>query len=76
MGRTLLKVICLSAFMLSSCATAPPYNPFQVPREEFWGKVKTLAFAPVTVPTWIKGRENAQKSLEDEIIKKLQPAGF
>ncbi len=76
MGRKLLKVICLSVFWVSSCATAPPYNPFQIPQEEFLGKVKTIALAPVGMPTWIKGQEDLRKSLEGEITKKLQASGF
>lgn len=61
---------------LAGCATAPPYNPFQVPEEQFRATVKRIALAPIAVPPQLGISESAKLRFDSLIEAKLQEAGF
>lgn len=64
------------ALVVAGCATTAPYNPFQIPEEEFRAKVKRVALAPVAVPREL-GVSDATKVRIDALIEaKMQEAGF
>src|SRR6266568_4287322 len=48
--QSLLTAALTTTLIAAGCATAPPYNPFKIAEEEFHGKIKTIALAPVGVP--------------------------
>ena len=48
--QSLLAAALATILIVGGCATTPPYNPFKVTQEEFYGKIKTIALAPVGVP--------------------------
>jgi hypothetical protein len=60
-----------------SCRTAPPpYEPFKIGKDEFYGKVKTIALAPVIVPSDLEDQEPVKAKLESLVEAKLREAGF
>ena len=61
---------------LAACATAPPYNPFQISEEQFHTKVKRIALAPIAVPPQLGVSESAKLRFDSLIEAKLQEAGF
>jgi hypothetical protein len=61
---------------VGSCATAPPYIPFQIPEEQFYTKVKRIALAPIAVPPQLEVSESTKLRLDSLIEAKLQEAGF
>ena len=61
---------------LAGCATAPPYNPFQVSEDQFRTTVKRIALAPIAVPPQLGISESAKLRFDSLIEAKLQEAGF
>jgi hypothetical protein len=58
------------------CATAPPYNPFQVPRHEFEARIRTIAVAHLVVPSDLEDPEAVAGLFEPLIVSKLEQAGL
>jgi hypothetical protein len=58
------------------CATTPPYNPFKIAQEEFYGKIKTIALAPVGVPMGLEDPDPVKAKFESLVEAKLREAGF
>jgi hypothetical protein len=58
------------------CATPPAYNPFQVPQNDFYIKIKTVAMSPLLIPKWVGGSQAVKSKMEGQIKAELQKAGF
>lgn len=57
-------------------ATQAPYRPFKVPESDFYGKVKTIALAPLVLPSDLEGPEAIRAKFEPVIEARLRDAGF
>jgi hypothetical protein len=51
-------------------------NPFKISRDDFYGKVKIIALAPVDVPTDLEDPEPVKAKFESMIVAKLHDGGF
>lgn len=60
----------------AGCATTPPYNPFKIPQDELYGKIKTIALAPVAVPEGLEDPQPVKAMFASLIEAKLREAGF
>src|SRR5207244_11695624 len=59
------------------CRTAPPpYEPFKISRDGFYGKVRTIVLAPVIVPANLEDQEPVKTKFESLVEAKLREAGF
>lgn len=75
--QALLLASVTIALIGAGCATSPtPYNPFKIVQEELYGKVQTIALAPVGVPTGIEHPRSVQVKFEALIGAQLRAAGF
>lgn len=76
MGTTRpMLVLAVVALIGAGCATAP-YDPFKIPRDEFYGKIKTIALAPVGVPDDLEDAEPVKATFASLVEAKLRAAGF
>ena len=76
MGTTPLKASML-AMLLVACGTSQkPYNPFKVPRESFYPGLKTVALAPVHVPSDLADPEPVKTRFAALISEQLKAAGL
>jgi hypothetical protein len=73
---SLLAVTLAFALVSGGCVTTPPYDPFKVPREEIYSKIKTIALAPVGIPGNIQDPDAVKAKFEALIEAKLREAGF
>lgn len=64
------------ALVALGCATAPPYNPFHVPRHEFEARIRTIAVAHLVVPSDLEEPTVVAAIFEPLIVSKLEQAGF
>jgi hypothetical protein len=71
--RFALQVIAVVA---CACSTQKPYNPFKVPRESFYPALKTVAVAPVRLPSDLENPEPVRALFASAIAAKLKNAGF
>ncbi|MBI4209700.1 MAG: hypothetical protein HY538_08365 [Deltaproteobacteria bacterium] len=63
--------------VLGGCAgTKSPPNPFEIAKEEFYAKVKTIAVAPVQAPTGLEEPEVVEQYFQGLIEAKLSVQGF
>jgi hypothetical protein len=78
MARSLKRVMILGLVtVLAGCSAAKvPYNPYQVPREQFYGRLKTVALSPLTMPTEIQNPDPARDKFLRLIDAQLREAGF
>ena len=74
--QSLLAAALATTLIVAGCATTPPYNPFKIAQEEFYGKIKTIALAPVGVPTDLEDPDPVKAKFEPLIEAKLREAGF
>ena len=75
--RWLFLTTLAAAFVGVGCATtAPPYNPFKVAQDDFYGKVKTVALAPVSIPGDLDDPDPVKAKFESLIEGKLREAGL
>jgi len=74
--QSLLAAALATTLIVGGCATTPPYNPFKVTQEEFYGKIKTIALAPVGVPRDLENPDPVKAKFEPLIEAKLREAGF
>ncbi len=72
--RFALPVIAVVACACGS--TQKPYNPFKVPRESFYPALKTVAVAPVRLPSDLEDPEPVRALFESAITAKLKNAGI
>ncbi len=75
-AKSRLIATLLAALMATACAAAPPYNPFKVSPDEFYGKIKAIALAPIAVERRIENPEPVRDTFESLISAKLREAGF
>src|SRR5437763_17094545 len=67
------------AIAIVACAcgsTQKPYNPFKVPRESFYPALKTVALAPVRLPSDLEDPEPVRALCAGAIEAKLKNAGI
>jgi hypothetical protein len=64
------------AVALAGCATAVPYDPYQIPEPQFREKVRRIALAPIVVPPQLGVAEPAKLAFDALIEAKLREAGF
>jgi hypothetical protein len=76
MSRLRLIATLVIVLISSGCATTTPYNPFKITEEEFYGKTKTIALAPVAIPEDLENKEQLKAKFEALVESKLQKAGF
>ena len=70
-------VACALPLLVAACASAPPpYDPFRVPRDAFYGSLKTVALAPVDVPGVGNETEAVQSRYARLIQERLEGAGL
>ena len=76
--RFTMQVIAIVAFACScACSsTQKPYNPFKVPRESFYPALKTVAVAPVRLPSDLEDPEPVRALFASAIAAKLKNAGI
>ncbi len=76
--RTFYSIVgpLLLVVALTGCATAPPYNPFQISEERFRTTVKRIALAPIVVPLELGISESTKLRFDSLIEAKLKDAGF
>src|SRR4051812_43118273 len=69
----------LGAIAIAACAcgsTQKPYNPFKVPRESFYPALKTIAVAPVRLPSDLEDPEPVRALFTSAIVARLKNAGI
>ena len=70
-------IACAVPLLVAACASAPPpYDPFRVPRDSFYGSLKTVALAPVDVPRAGKETEAVRSRYARLIQERLEGAGL
>ncbi len=74
--ESLLTATLVIALLGAGCATAPPYNPFKIAQDEFYGKIKTIALSPVAVAVDLEDAEPVKTKFESLIETTLREAGF
>ena len=74
--HSLLGMTLAVSLVGAGCATGAPYNPFKIAQDEFYGKIKVIALAPVVFPRDVEDPEPAAVTFESLIQAKLQEAGF
>jgi hypothetical protein len=73
---SLLRAALAATLFAAGCTTTVPYDPFKMPKDEFYGKIKTIAVAPIRVPNDIVDPEAVKTSLESLVEAKVREAGF
>jgi len=63
-------------FGLVSCASTPPYNPFQTSKDQFRSQVKRIVLIPVAIPPQLGVSKDAKHNFDILIEKNLDDAGF
>ena len=81
MAHMVSRILLLAALLVIStepgCRTSPPpYEPFKISKDEFYGKVKTIVLAPVIVPSDLEDQEPVKTKFESLVEAKLREAGF
>src|SRR2546425_3341536 len=67
----------VSAIVACACgSTQKPYNPYKVPRESFYPALKTVAVAPVRLPSDLEDPEPVRALFTSAIAARLKNAGF
>src|SRR3970040_136883 len=74
--QSLLAAALATTLIVGGCATTPPYNPLKGTPEDFYGKIKTIALAPVGVPRDLETPDPVKAKFEPLIEAKLREAGF
>lgn len=70
-------VACVLPLFVAACASTPPrYDPFRVPRDTFYGSLKTVALAPVDVPGTGKDTEAVRIRYARLIQERLEGASL
>lgn len=68
--------ILLTLAMLYGCATAPPYKPFKVEREQIIQEVRTIGLMGVSLPGKFDKEDQIMAEFESYITEKLTDGGF
>ncbi len=77
MVRKVALVATLTTLVsLTSCATAPPYDPFRIDASEFSRRVTTIAVAPLKVFVSVDNPESVRSEFESLIVANLDASGF
>jgi len=77
--RSGLRTLVAAAIpvLVAACASAkPPYDPFRVPRDSFYGSLKIVALTPVDVPSVGDNTEQLRFRYSRLIQERLEGAGF
>ena len=74
--QSLLTAALATTLIGVGCATTPPYNPFKIAQEEFYGNIKTIALAPVGLPRDLEDPDPVKAKFESLVEAKLREAGF
>lgn len=72
----LLLTTLVAVLMGVGCASTPRYNPFKIPQDEFYSKIKTIALAQIRVPRDLEDPTPVRSRFESLIDAKLREAGF
>lgn len=76
MCRSRMIATLVTVLIEVSCATAALSNPFKVAENEFYGKIKTIALAPIVVLANPEDPEPVKAKFESLIEARLREAGF
>jgi len=68
--------IGLALFSAGCGSKAVQYDPFQVPREKFYGGLKTIALAPIWAPKELEVSDSVKAKFEFLLAAELRGAGF
>jgi hypothetical protein len=60
--------------IITGCAE--PYNPYKIPREELFSKVKTIGIAPLLILVDVNQPQEKKQSFETMIASKVSECGF
>jgi len=64
-------------FLAAGCGSkAVRYDPFRVPREQFYGGLKTIALAPIWTPKELVVPDSVKAKFESLLAAELRGAGF
>jgi len=74
--RTSVTFLFLSTAIALACATTPPHEPYQIPREQFHAKVRTIGIAEFDVPSDLENPDAVKQRFEGLIIEMLESQGF
>jgi len=63
--------------LAAGCSSkAVRYNPFRVPREQFYSSLKTIVLAPISTPKELEVSETVKAKFESLLATELRRAGF
>lgn len=65
-----------AALLAAGCGPKATYNPFQVPRDQFYGKLHVVALAPIGVPQDLENPEPVKQKFLGMIEALLREEGF
>lgn len=73
--RSVGLLACL-ALVVPARARADEYDPFRVPREEFAGRVHTIALEPMIVPADVEQADQVRRLFEEVFTRELAAKGY
>jgi hypothetical protein len=76
MARFRLALAAIAVLACACASTQKPYNPFKVARESFYPGLKTVALAPVLLPSDLEDPEPVRALFASVIAAKLKEAGL
>ena len=66
----------LAAFVALGCATTAPYEPYQIPREQFHATVRTIAVFRLMLPDDLENPDRVREKFEAMILTALEREGY
>jgi len=78
MARRSALLAAALAVGASACASqkAVKYDPFKVPRDQFYGSLNTVAVTPMRAPADLENADAVKARFEAAVLTKLQTAGL
>ncbi|MCI0595406.1 MAG: hypothetical protein L0Z48_02565 [candidate division Zixibacteria bacterium] len=71
-----LAFVGLSFFSIGCGSKAVTYDPFIVPRDQFFGRLKTIALGPIWTPKDVPVSDSVKAQFESLLSAELRGAGF
>jgi hypothetical protein len=69
--------LAVTLFLITSgCAKPPAYNPFQLPQNEIYTRIKVIGMTPLVIPKWAGKADPVKVKMEAQMTGRLQEAGF
>jgi hypothetical protein len=74
--RLILVNLLLGLWFQGCAQVAPPYDPFKIPRNEFFVRTKVVALAPVGIAVNLENPDSTRTHFEALLDQKLRELGF